>query len=248
MKELFKLDDEYNVILEPWVLLVPEFNKIVKLDKGSPGDYRGDLKLKAKKQLAFIYLMCDFRSKIYDWDPSEKELEAFRYTGLKLADTQLPEVKEAYDYYIDFQHKCARSLKTLEVLNKGLAKLDQYFEDIDFTLKDKQGKLLNSTKEFMANMSGVDDAYKAVENFEKRVTEQLKADDTGIRGKNSSLGGKEGTRKSWNETGNPKPSKVKMVDLDSLISGVTNRFSNSIDDEIMEPGDEPEEGVDDGVS
>lgn len=236
MKDLFKLDDDYTVIIEPWVVLIPEFNAIIKADRGSPSDYRGDKKLKAKRQLAFIYFMVDFRSKILDWDYDERKLEAFRYTSL--TDKELTEeVWGAFNYYAEMQHRMSRSLKTLEIVKKSLDKLDDYFKNIDFSKVDKQGKLLNSTKEYMANITSLDEAYTSVDNFEKRVYEELKKDaDAGIRGRNSRIGGKEGTRGDWNEGGKPKKSDRNMIDIAELASTATERFVNDYveDEEIME--------------
>src|SRR5882757_1802162 len=128
---LFKITDTYELELEPWVLLVPEFNALLKRDKGSEGDYRGDKKKMAKKQLAYIYFCLDFTSPIRELYEGERGVEALRYTGLTEEDID-DKVMEAYKEYEKMLYNSAPSLKTLQSIKKGLIKLNEYFEGVDF--------------------------------------------------------------------------------------------------------------------
>lgn len=211
--KLFEIDENRELVLnKPWILLVPEFAALLARDKGSKGDYRGDKKLKARKELAFIYFMEDFSSPIRDWEAEEKLKEAKYYADLQ--DKDIDEaVETARVKYADMMLKSSRSLRTLKSVYTGMDALDEYFENIDFKKTDKMGKLLNDPTSFAANITKLNKVYDEIRNFEKRVEEEMKQAASGIRGPNSVLGDKEGQKKTWSEadisagsanTGGPK--------------------------------------------
>lgn len=192
--KLFEIDpDEKTVSLnKPWIMLIPEFAVLFKRDKGSEGDYRGDLKLRTRKELTFIYFYVDFSSPIRDWEPTKKYQEALYYANLK-EDSIDTKVKAAIDKYMELMMNASRSLRTLKALYKGMDAMDDYFEAIDFKVKDKLGKLLNDPSAFVTNAGKLNKMYDEVRNFEKRVEQDL-AEDTGIRG-TATLGDNENKRR-----------------------------------------------------
>ena len=139
---LFTINESNQVELnKPWIMLVPEFAILLRRDKGSEGDYRGDKKLKATKELTFIYFDLDFTSPIREWEDYERRQEAMRYADLTEADLD-DKVMEAHAQYDKMLLGSSRSLKTLKAVELSLDQLDNYFETIDFTLTDKKGELL----------------------------------------------------------------------------------------------------------
>lgn len=200
---LFKITETYELELEPWVLLVPEFNALIKRDKGSEGDYRGDKKKLARKQLAYIYFCLDFTSPIRESDDEERKTEALRYTGLTPEDID-DKVMEAYDEYNKLLYNSAPSLKTLQSIKKGLTALNQYFEKVNFETRDKLGKAYYTPEAYITNVGKLPMMNKAIREYESIVNAELK-ENTGVRGKGT-LGGKEGKRrdgKTWQEGGPP---------------------------------------------
>lgn len=199
---LFYVNEVYEVELnKEWILMIPEFAILISRDRGSPGDYRGDKKKKAKRELAFIYYCLDFTSPLREWDEFERRQEALRYTSLTEADIDA-EVMVAYDYYEQLLLQSSRSLKTLRSLRLGLDTLDTKFQTIDFAKTDKFGRPIYTTEDFMKNVMALPKLRAAVLDIERAVEEELKAD-TGIRGK-ATLGLKEGKKKpDWTEGGPP---------------------------------------------
>jgi len=213
---LLRVNEQYEVEVEPWVLLVPEFSVLFKRDKGSPGDYRGDKKLIARKQVAYVYFMVDFTSPIREWpDEALKQAEARRYTGLE--EDQIDDLVEAaVDYYIDLQYKAAPSLKTLESIRKGRDGLNNYFEGINFKATDKLNRLINNPKDYIDSIARMGMMDDAINKYERRVYEELKAAGTGVRGKGT-LGGQEGKRREkavWRE-GGPPAGDPDIADLET---------------------------------
>lgn len=222
---LFYINDSYEVELNrEWIVMIPEFQALIKRDKGSRGDYRGDLKLKAKKEFAYIYFVLDFTSPLRNWSLEDKKLEALRYVGLDVADID-DKVMEAYTTYEVLLAQSSRSLRTLQALHAGQDKIDAYFREVDFEKVDKQGKAFYSPEQYMNNITKLPKMNAAVKEYEKQVEEDLKAD-TGIRGK-ATLGGKEGHRRTevWKEGTAPKDdpdavdNELVGLDLDGLTQG-----------------------------
>jgi len=216
---LFTINDSNQVELnKPWIMLVPEFATLLRRDKGSDGDYRGDKKLKATKEFTFIYFDLDFTSPIREWEEFERRQEAMRYADLTEVDLD-DKVMEAHAHYETMLLGSSRSLKTLKAVELSLDQLDNYFETIDFTLTDKKGELLHSASQYLTNLEKLGKAYSAVEAFKKRVAEELKGD-ASIRGQNT-LGRKEGTkREGWTEKATTKPvstQQTSFADIAKLL-------------------------------
>lgn len=196
---LFEIDEDRQVSLNRiWIGLIPEFNTLLKRDKGSEGDYRGSKKLKATREFTFIYFFTDFSSPIRDWEDDERKKEALYYSSLTEKDLD-EAVWTAQAKYFQLQLEASRPLRTLKALYKGLHAMDTYFESIDFSKTDKQGKLLNSPTDFVNNAGKLNKMYDEIRNFEKRVEDDMKQAVSGIRGPNSTLGDQEGQKKSWSE-------------------------------------------------
>lgn len=232
MIRLFKIDEDYSVQLnKEWILLIPEFEALFKRDKGSPGDYRGDKKLRARKEFAYIYFMLDFTSPLRDLVEEDKQEHAFKYTGLSIKDIEDPLFADAYSTYEDLLNATAPALKTVTMLRNGLKTLDAYFHDVDFTKADRMGRLLNSPLEFIKNVSMLPKMHDAIDEFEQRVMNQLR-DESGIRGK-ATKGGKEGTRsKVWNEGGPPEDLAPKFTDMDTFMEKEDSYDNTEEDEEV----------------
>lgn len=196
---LFEIDIETGTVAlnKPWIMLIPEFKVLLERDKGSKGDYRGDKKLKAKKEFTYIYFLTDFASPLTDWEETEKRKEALHYAELTEADID-DKVIAANEHYDKMQLKGAPSLKTYRALLKSRNAMDKYYEDLDMTKTDKQGKLLNDPATVVNSAKKLDEFYTTIENFRKRVEQELKDTSTGIRG-TASLGDQEERVTSFSE-------------------------------------------------
>lgn len=200
---LFTIGEDFTVELnKEWILLIPEFKVLVHRDKGgkeSPGDYDGRKKLKAKRELAFIYFDLDFTSPLYHWDEFERRQEAMKYAGLKEKDMDA-ELMAAHSRYNELLLQSAPSLKTLRALEKSLTAFNAHLESVDFTKTDKKGELVHDPGQYLGNMKKINEGFDAIDKFRKRVIEEMKGDQS-IRGSNT-LGRNEGKRKQgWDETG-----------------------------------------------
>jgi len=220
--ELFKITENYDVELnKEWLLLIPEFKAIIHADKGSTGDADGRKKLKARRQFGYIYFMVDFKSPIESWQFPKRHDEALRYTGLEEKDVSNALVKAAYQKYEEIQLADARALRTLAAARKGLDALDTYYETIDFSQTDKQGKLLHNPKEIAAGIASLNKMYDELDKFTNRVYEQLK-ESTTIRGQ-ASLGDKEHKRtgtETWQEGSHTATKGPNFDDISVIVNDI----------------------------
>lgn len=227
---LFTIGEDFQVELnKEWIFLIPEFNALLKRDKGSQGDYRGDKKLKARREFAFIYFDLDFTSPIREYEDFERRTEAMKYAMLEESDIDGP-LMDAHRKYNELLQQSSRSLKTLQAIEHSLNALDIYFLNLNFDERDKKGELVHSPNAYLLNLERVGKAYDAVDKFKKRVEEELKGD-VSIRGQ-ASLGRKEGKRDTWEEGTPESPAadstpieQTKFSDIAKLLN------SEDLDDE-----------------
>lgn len=177
--KLFEVDENNEVkVNSAWIQLIPEFRALFFTGK----KLAYDKNTYAKKLLSYIYFVRDFTSPLRDWEEEPRHLEALRYTDLKEADVTTDKVKTALEYYSFLQYESCRALKTYEASLKGLTAMDNYLKTVDFTKADKQGKLLYTPNQYVANLAITNKAYDELEKLANKVQLQL-AQSTGIRGK-----------------------------------------------------------------
>lgn len=211
--KLFTIDELFQVQLDKeWIMLIPEFNELLKRDKGSEGDYRGSKKLRARREFTYVYFMVDFHSPIRDYLEEKKHEEALRYATL--TDKDIDDlVKTAMSHYLDMQYDSAPSLRTLNAMKKGMKNLDKYFEEVDFEKLDSLKRNRYTPEDYINNITKLPKMRSAIKEFERMVEEELR-ENTGIRGK-SKLGGMEGKRrdKVWIEGGPPDSPVLETTEL-----------------------------------
>lgn len=236
--ELFRITENYEVELnKEWIMLVPAFANVIKSDKGSKGDVEGRKKLKARKQLAYVYFMVDFKSPIFTYEGQEKHKAAISYAGITEEESKEPLITNAITVYEDMQYKAARSIRTYKHALEGLDELDKYLKKPDFEKVDKMGKPVNTPKDFVGNLTQLNKAYDELNKFEKRVFEELKQS-ASARGK-TDLGDKEitmqkkaGTSEVWEEGSAPTSNAPTYNDLSKLMNSKTVKVEEEEEDEL----------------
>lgn len=117
--ELFKLNEDYLVDLNrEWISTIPEFNKIIRRDRGSEGDSDGRRKLQARKEFTYIYHTCDYRSQYENYTSSEKIYEAKRNAELPDDFVPDPDLQEAINKYLELRD--TESIRTVRTLKQSL--------------------------------------------------------------------------------------------------------------------------------
>lgn len=217
MKRLFIISNDYEIDLnKEWLHLIPEFSKVLHRRWLCEGDADGRKKIMAKRIFGYIYLMLDYASPLFTWEEDARRAEALRMMKLKAGDIDSDGVKDAYNWYVEYQDECLPTLKALRSMHAALRKMNTYLNDIDFDARDKQGKPLHTPGSITRAIKEMNAAYDAVATMERRVLEDLKKESNTIRG-TATLGGREGKRKKeWAEGTGPMQTEIQKS-LDTAI-------------------------------
>jgi|AntAceMinimDraft_18_1070375.scaffolds.fasta_scaffold43230_2 hypothetical protein len=174
---------EGKIDLHPEVFLIPQLKELWTRDRTST-------KKKGLAELAYV---------VFKNNPNKEKNPYLSYPidtriGILIKDLFKDEkwkpdgkVTEAEIKYIEFMN--TQSLRLLNSSRKATDKLAEYFESIDFTLKDHEGKPLHSARDLTANLEKVGRIVESLSKLEEVVIkEQTKK--TSARG-NRDLGPRE---------------------------------------------------------
>lgn len=160
--KLFKIQDHKLTISEEAFLLKP-FSTLYKRD-------RSEQKLKALKELAFVYFMCDPRSDFY-YITDVEERQAKIINDLELTKWKPDsKVKEAMDYYSSFKTAGANLLDTALY---GVNKLKEAIKNIDLEDRDKNERPIYKLSEYTKTLKEITPLVDMLVNAEKRVSQEL---------------------------------------------------------------------------
>lgn len=172
---LLEIGPDFKIMLnKEWLLMIPQFKKLIHRDRGSEGDHDGRKKYKAIRELTYIYHQIDPRSPLENTDmDGERREKALQYAELREKDID-KEVIEALDEYEYLLSISVPTLPLLRASKRTLHKLVEHFENIDFTAKDKLGRQLHSPMDHIKNVSGLSKLHKEIQAFEEVVMSELK--------------------------------------------------------------------------
>ena len=163
MIKLFKFED-YNVTIEPEVLLLAPFKKIWDRDKNKD-------KRVAMQELAFIYFMGDPRSD-YQYIIDEEERIKSIKEGQGMPAKWKPDkiVKDALDFYNSFKPTSAGLLEDTRV---AINKLRQLLRDINLEDKDDKGKPVYTLNTITATIKQIPSLVKDLDAAEKTLAKDI---------------------------------------------------------------------------
>jgi hypothetical protein len=151
MKDLLTLA-EGKVEPSPYALTIPEFTKL------------------SINELSFIYFFVDHRSSYSAYEVSEREEILIK--DLKVSIT--PKLKAAVDKYKELSE--THAVKLLKSARISVTKLEKYFENIDLTEMDENGRLIYQAKDLVANLSKMGDVVEGLDKLEELVKKQAEKD------------------------------------------------------------------------
>lgn len=173
MRNLFTLDKDSRVVIDPHALPLKPYKTIWNRDK-SKG------KEKAVSELTYVYFMCDYKSyfaDITDEEDKHKEIciAVFGKEDYKVDDA----IKEAIEFY---KKDIPMSVRVLEDAKVGINKLRQYFVDVDLTDEDeKTGKPKHDASKFSNVLKSLADNIDNLDKLEDKVKRDTQTNNT-VRG------------------------------------------------------------------
>lgn len=168
--------DEYSI------LLVKEFRDLwdQKRNKCSE-DKSGKERLKAIKELTFIYLMLDFKSPYYQFIERDKYEAALADSGLTSEDLKDPLFIAAYNKYDEIQN-ADPLLSLMKTAYRTLYKMQVHLDSIDFEDVDMDGKPLYKPKDVIADIAAISKMRDNIIELETKHKKDLAAAESKIRG------------------------------------------------------------------
>lgn len=165
--DLLILDDDLRAYPHPSIVEITEFRDLIRRDRGSKGDSQGRKKLRAVKELAYIYHMVDHRSPYSTYDEDLRREEVIN-------DLFKDEDWEPDDTVMDAYHKYAEMIesplvKLLKSAILAVNKLRTYFEELDFTLLNDKGYPVYSARDAINNLANLGKVVDGLEQLKQQV-------------------------------------------------------------------------------
>jgi hypothetical protein len=152
MKNLIELTGANSVTPSPYALTIAEFSKLTTAE------------------LAFVYLFCDYRSPYAFYEVLERSRVLEKEMGVKLS----PKLRAGIDKYNQLSETHAVGL--LKAARESVQKLKRYFNEVDLTLTDENGKLLYSAKDLITNLKQIGEVVDGLQNLEDLVKKEQSKD------------------------------------------------------------------------
>lgn len=169
----FELDGDFEVVVANEVWLIPDFEMLLdaEYNVGHVVDPTGKARAKCFAVLKYIYLMYSWKSPNAEMLARDRHELALDQSAIEASWLEDMITIKAIKYFNKMQQ--TRASKMLDAVNGALDKLQVYFDTIDFTETDPMtGKPINSTKEFIANIAGLEKAYENLGKLEERVKKE----------------------------------------------------------------------------
>ena len=155
------------VVNEPEVMLVKEFADLWKPSRNkTKKDPKGEKRTRAFRELAYIWLMCDWASPYADYSEQERHEECLKDAGLTEKEWADPVFREAVRKYRDLQN-ASRSLKLIKSTQQVVDKIIDYFDTIDLQERDPvTSKPVYKVKDVMAEMNTIPQLVEDLKQLE----------------------------------------------------------------------------------
>lgn len=155
------------VINEPEVMLVKEFADLWEPARNkTKKDPKGEKRTRAFRELAYIWLMCDWASPYADYSEQERHEECLKDAGLTEKEWADPTFREAVRKYRDLQNS-SRSLKLIKSTQQVVDKIIDYFDTIDLQERDPvTSKPVYKVKDVMAEMNTIPQLVEDLKQLE----------------------------------------------------------------------------------
>jgi hypothetical protein len=181
--KLFEIDGDFNVILNKVeLLLVPEFKKVIRSDRGGrfKGDNDGRKKYKATAIFKFIFLYCDIRSPYKEYEDIDKFQKALKDTRLHDDEVKDSDVKAAIAKYKELSE--SRMQKLLKSAYDACDKLREFYDNLDLDERDENSRLVYKPNDLITGISKLGETVKGLRELETQVMEELETNGKGVRG------------------------------------------------------------------
>lgn len=172
-----KVNDYEILLVKEFAALWDQKRNICKEDK------TGEKRLKAKKELTYIYLTLDFKSPYFKYAERDKHEAALDDSGLDESDLKDPDFSAAYHKYDEIQNTDP-ILELIKTAYKTLRKTRVFLDSINYVEDiDSEGRPLYKPKDVINDISSIAKMRTQLQELEVAYKENLVAG-TKLRGDN----------------------------------------------------------------
>lgn len=179
--ELFIVNENKQAeINKPDVYLIKEFKALFETQRCKiVGDAKGINKVRAMKELAFIYLAHDWKTPYSDYSVAETLEAAILDSGIERVWLEDAALKSAISKYQDLQD--TRILRLLRSAYRAVDELRLYFDTLDLQAADLNGKPILAAKNVLMEIAGLGKTVEGLQQLEYMVMKE-KEKATNLRG------------------------------------------------------------------
>lgn len=171
--ELFTISESYYPIInKPDVFLIKEFKDLFDDHRcrGVAGDPNGKMKFRAFRELAYIYLMYDWKTPYSEYSAAERREAALLDADVKEEWLEDPIFKAAAKKYQDLQD--SRILRLLNSAYKATDELRLYFDTLNMQERDTFGKPMYQAKNVMAELASLGKTVEGLQQLQFMVMKE----------------------------------------------------------------------------
>lgn len=158
--ELFTINDDLSLEIEPIVLLVPEFRKVWEADKTKD-------KKAAQKKFLYMYHMCNFKSPYANKSGVERHNEIVRDYFNKKTWEPSKYVQTAIDKYKSLATTAEQRM--LQDAIEMSANLSKHIRELNFNDKNEKGDFINDTNKAIGYLKSLGPAVESLEKLRLKV-------------------------------------------------------------------------------
>jgi hypothetical protein len=153
--KLFRLENYEIKLNKDEALLIPEFAALftLKYNKKTAGDVDGRKRVRAFKELTYLYFMIDYKSEHVNYTNEERHVKSLEDSGLEENYTISKELRDAMQRYDQMQQTL--SLKALSSLRQTLITSMEMAETIEMLMQEELINIKKGGKKLITE-DGVD--------------------------------------------------------------------------------------------
>lgn len=186
--KFFKYDRSIGEIMldDETVFLIKEIGQLLEVKRNiTAEDPSGLSKIKAFKELKYIYLFIDWESPYFSMAEQDRHNEALKDSGLTESEFNDPLFREACKKYDELQNT-SLDIRLLKAAMIAVENQIYYLEHIDLQERDLNGKPIFKSKDLIAEIKGCKDLLGGLRELEVQVKKGLETESS-VRG-NVSVG------------------------------------------------------------
>ena len=164
------------------ILLIKEFATLYDPKRNKcKEDPKGEHRLKAWREFKYIFLMLDFKSPYLEYIEQDRHEASMSDSGLSEEEWNDLDFRAACRKYIEIKDS-SRILSLIKTAFRTLEKMRVFFDTIEFTDVDGNGKYLNDPKKILESIGQIGKMNDYLKELEINYKKDQMASSTKFRG------------------------------------------------------------------